>query len=320
MDQLRAIRTFLEVVDQASFAAAARTLDVAPAVVTRLVAQLERHLGTRLLNRTTRRVRLTLAGASYVEQVRGLLAALAEADAVARAASGTTAGHVRVQVPPSFAVHQLARVLPTFHARHPQVSIELQASGPVQSVGEHSDIALIVAPGLQIDGDFVARPLARSELLLCASPSYLDRRGRPEHPDDLAAHELLVPPLASVRRGLDFHREPCSDEPASIVTVRPRHPVVSSMQLDAIHAAAAAGMGIVGLPSFMADEALRTGQLERVLHHWRVATLSIHVGLPSRQHLPASTRAFRDFLVETFGSTPDADPWLTPTRLSRFQA
>lgn len=310
MDQLRAIRTFLEVVDRGGFAGAARALDQSPAVVTRLVAELENHLGTRLLNRTTRRVALTHAGEAYAERTRRLLLGIAEADAAAQAASGSTSGHIRVQVPPAFAVHQLAGVLPRFHARYPQVSIELMASGPVQSVDEQGDLAVIVAQGLQLDGDFIARPLARSELLLCASPSYIVRRGRPEHPDALDGHDLLVPPIASVRRGVQFHRAPLDDEPAAVVTIRPRQPVVSSMQLDAVFAAAIAGMGIVGLPSFMADEALREGRLERVLDRWHVATLSIHVGLPSRQHLPASTRAFRDFLVETFGRSPDADPWL----------
>jgi DNA-binding transcriptional LysR family regulator len=310
MDQLRAIRTFLEVVDQGGFAGAARALDLSPAVVTRLVAELERHLGTRLLNRTTRRVALTPAGTAYAEQTRRLLAGIAEADAAAQATSRSTAGHIKVQVPPAFAVHQLARVLPAFHLRCPQVTIELLASGPVQALGEHSDLALIVTQGPDLDGDFIARPLARSELVLCASAGYLRQRGRPGHPDELALHELLVPPIASVRRGVHFHRGPLDDEPAAVVTVRPRQPVVSSMQLDAVFAAAAAGMGIVGLPSFMADEALREGRFERVLEQWHVATLSIHVGLPSRHHLPASTRAFRDFLVETFGSLPDADPWL----------
>jgi DNA-binding transcriptional LysR family regulator len=310
MDQLRSIRTFLEVVDRGGFAGAARSLDQSPAVVTRLVAELERYLGARLLNRTTRRVALTHAGEAYAEQTRRLLVGLEEADAAAQAAATSTAGHIKVQVPPAFANHQLAKVLPGFHARFPQVSIELLASGPVQSVDEQGDLAVIVAQGLRIDGDFIARPLARSELLLCAAPSYLARRGRPEHPDRLDAHELLVPPIASLRRGVNFHRGPLDDEPAELVTIRPRLPAVSSMQFDAVFAAAVAGMGIVGLPSFMADEALRDGRLDHVLEDWHVATLSIHVGLPSRQHLPASTRAFRDYLVETFGKLPDADPWL----------
>lgn len=311
MDQLRAIRTFLEVVDRGGFAGAARALDQSPAVVTRLVAELEHHLGTRLLNRTTRRVAMTQAGEAYAAQTRRLLQGIEEADAAAQASSRSAAGHIRVQVPPAFAVHQLARVLPRFHTRHPQVSIELLASGPVQAVDEQSDLAVIVAQGLQIEGDFVARPLARSELVLCAAPAYLRHRGRPDHPDELTDHELLVPPIASVRRGIHFQRDRLDAEPADMITVRPRQPAVSSLQLDAVFAAAVAGMGIVGLPSFMAHEALRDGRLERLLEPWHVATLSIHVGMPSRQHLPTSTRAFRDFLVETFGSQPDEDPWLS---------
>lgn len=310
MDQLRAIRTFLEVVDRKGFAGAARALDQSPAVVTRLVAELEQHLGTRLLHRTTRRVALTPAGEAYAEQTRQLLAGLEDADAAAQAHTRATAGHLKVQVPPAFAVHQLARVLPRFHARHPEVSLELLASGPVMSVGEDSDVAILVTQGLALDGSFVARPLARSELVLCAAPSYLHERGRPAHPAELSQHDVLVPPIASVRRGVSFHRGALDDEPPVVVTLRPRQPAVSSLQLEAVYAAALAGMGIVGLPSFMADEALREGRLERLLERWHVDTLSVHVGLPTRRHLPARTRALRDFLVETFGAMPDADPWL----------
>ncbi|MCW5635149.1 MAG: LysR family transcriptional regulator [Rubrivivax sp.] len=310
MDQLRAIRVFLKVVEQGSFAGAARVLDLSPAVVTRLVAELEGHLHTRLLNRSTRSVALTQAGESYAERTRSLLVELDEADAEAQSGSTRVQGHLRVQVPPSFAVHQLARALPHFHAQYPDVSLELVATGPVAGVDDTSDISIIFAGGFEVEGEFVARPLARSELLLCASPEYLARKGRPVRPADLEALDTLIPPIAQARRGITFHRAALADEPRQSITVRPAAPVVSSMQLDAVYAAALAGMGIAGLPSFMAEQPLREGRLTHVLDDWHVATFSLHVGLPSRRHVPARTRAFRDFLLQAYGRDPDADPWL----------
>jgi DNA-binding transcriptional LysR family regulator len=310
MDQLRAIRTFLKVVDQGGFAGAARALDQSPAVVTRLVAELEKHLHTRLLNRSTRRVALTQAGETYAERTRQLLIDLDEADLEAQAVATHPRGHLRVLVPPAFAVHQLARDLPRFHAQCPDVSLELVATGPVVGVDDGCDVSIIFSGARPLDGDFIARPLAKSELVLCAAPSYLERRGRPLHPDDLEGFDALLPPIAQARRGITFHRGPSDDEPGTSITVRPPVPVVSSMQLEAVYASAMAGMGIAGLPSFMAEQALRDGQLERVLADWHVATFSLHVGLPSRHHMPARTRAFRDFLLQTYGSQPDSDPWL----------
>ena len=201
--------------------------------------------------------------------------------------------------------------LPRFRERHPKVSIELHATGPVHSVDERFDLSIIVSQGLSLDGDFIARPLARSELVLCAAPAYLEQHGRPHHPNDLVQHDALIPPLLGARRGVTFHRGPLDDEPAASVTVQPPEPVVASLQLEAMLAAADAGLGIAALPSFMAAQSLRAGRLERVLDRWHVVTLSIHVGVASRQHLPARTRVFRDFLVETYGAAPDDDPWLT---------
>ena len=310
MDQLRAIKMFLEVVDRGGFASAARSLDQSPAVVTRRVADLEHQLGTRLLNRSTRRVALTQAGAAYADRTRQLLIDMEEADAAAQAVTTRAHGPLRVQVPPAFAVHQLARHLPRFHAACPEVSLELMASGPVPGVDESADISIIFTGGLALDGDFIARPLARSELVLCAAPGYLDRRGRPSHPSDLESLDPLLAATANARRGISFHRGAFADTPAATVTVRPRPPVVSSMQFDAVFATAVAGLGVAGLPSFMVEQALLEGRLERVLEKWHVATFSLYVGLPSRQHVPAHTRAFSDFLLQTYGSQPEADPWL----------
>lgn len=315
MDQLRAMKVFAKVVDEGGFARAARALDMAPAVVTRVVAELEDLLGARLLNRTTRSVSLTEIGEQYLEKVRGILQDLEEADALASAAAREPRGHLRLLCPPAIAVHLIAPQLPVFHARVPQVTVEITAPGPVETVDETFDISLFSrreAP----EGDFIARRLARSEVVVCAAPAYLDRRGRPQHPSELAQHDTVVPPLASLQRGLTFYRGPLDhplDAPRDglqAYTMKPaRHATLGTTHIDICFAAARAGLGIAGLPSYVIGHALRQGELERVLPEWRLFDMALWAGLPSRRHLPARTRAFLDFLLETFGGE-DRDPWL----------
>src|SRR5512147_2855490 len=134
MDRLHSMRTFARVIDAGSFAGAARELNLSPAVVTRLVADLEEHLGARLINRTTRRLALTDIGELYLERVRQILTEIDEAEALASAASSEPRGHVRVLTTPAFATHQIAKLLPRFRAAYPRVSIELTAQGPVETV------------------------------------------------------------------------------------------------------------------------------------------------------------------------------------------
>jgi DNA-binding transcriptional LysR family regulator len=311
MDQLRAMRVFARVIDEGGFAKAARALDMAPPVVTRLVAELEAHLGARLLNRTTRRLSLTEVGESYLARVRTILVEVEEAEALAGEATKEPRGHLRVIAPPALAVHQLAKHLPRFHALYPQVTIELDAPGPIDTVHEDYDITLMSARH-PLDGDFIARRLARTEVITCASPEYLDRRGRPQHPHELADHEALLPPISDLQHGLTFYSGAWGDdEPGGeTVTVVPtRRATLSTTHIDTMYAAALAGLGVAGLPSFVIEDALLEHALERVLPAWRLFSTTLWAGMPTRQHMPARTRAFLDFLVEVFGGQ-DRDPWL----------
>jgi len=316
MDELKAMRTFAQVVDNGSFVGASRALDVAPAAVTRIVADLEQHLGARLLTRTTRRTALTQVGERYLGRVRRILHEVDEATALVRQEQTAPEGAVRVLAPPAFAAHQLARRLPRFHALHPRITVDVTASGPVEAPGAEHDISIVVKqPALQ--GEFIARRLARSEVIACAAPAYLERHGRPVHPAELSEHQLLLPPL---QKGLTFVRAGSDDDAlgadldaaghdAERITVAPARPLLHSTSPDLHHAGALAGIGIAGLPSFAADEALRARSLEHVLPGWRLADLSIWACMPSRRHVPASTRALMDFLVAEFGGR-DRDPWI----------
>ena len=310
MDQLRALKVFVHVIDDGSFAAAARSLDLAPAVVTRLVAELEEHLGARLINRTTRRLALTDIGEAYLERARRILIEVEEAEALATASTTEARGHIRVLVPPAIAVHQLAKHLLKFHQRYPQVTVELHSPGPVTTMDEAYDLTILHARQ-PLDGDFVARRLARSEVIMCASPEYLNARGRPQHPHDLRHHDAMLPPQSDLQRGMVLQRGGWGDDESGgeSVTLIPKKPVLTTSHIDTHYAAALHGLGVAGLPSFLIEDALMENALERVLPEWRLFSFTIWACMPTRKYMPARTRVFLDFLLEIFGGE-DRDPWL----------
>jgi DNA-binding transcriptional LysR family regulator len=314
MDQLRAMRVFVRAVDEGSLAGAGRALDLAPAGVTRILAELEAHLNARLLHRTTRRLALTEAGERYLHSARRLLAELDEADAEAGAASTDARGTLRVMAPPAFAAHQLAPLLPLLHQRCPRLRLEMSAAGAVEAVDAHHDVSIVSLGAQPLQGDFIARPLAASSFVLCAAPAYLARAGCPAEPEQLLGHAGLLPAVASVRRELTLYRVKDASSsrraaPDSVTLPEPQ-PLLATAQLDLLLAAALAGAGIAGLPSFLAVPALRDGRLQRVLPAWQGGRLALHAAMPTRRHVPARTRVFVDLLVERFGGSLERDPWL----------
>jgi len=307
MDQLRAMRVFARVIEEGGFSKAAQALDIAPAVATRLVAELEEHLQARLMHRTTRRITLTDVGEAYLERVRAILSDVDDAGAAANVATSEPRGVLRVMAPPGFSAHQLAHLLPGFRERYPKVDIELTVSGTMaEAADDNHDVTIVVAKR-PLEGGFVARTLACTELVLCGSPDYLDARGVPLHPEDLVGHDALLPVPPSVRRELEF--TPAAGGPPVRVEIL-RTPVLATTHTDSLYAAALAGLGIAGLPSFVAAQALHRGRLRRVLPHWRLATLPVVAAMPTRKHVPMRTRVFIDYLVGELGGEMK-DPWLT---------
>jgi DNA-binding transcriptional LysR family regulator len=312
MDQLRAMKVFARVVDEGGFAKAARALDMAPPVVTRMVAELEDHLGARLLNRTTRRLALTEVGEQYLDKVRSILVDIDESEALASASTQEPRGHLRVLCPPAVAVHQLAKHLPRFQAQYPQVTLEVDLPGPVDTVDPAYDITIFSRRDTP-DGDFIARRLARTEVVACASPAYLAQRGRPQHPSELPGHKSIIPPMGALQNRLVFYSGPAGADLAvgeRYELPQPNHPALGTTSIDLMYAAARAGLGITGLPSYLIEDALRDRSLERVLPGWRLFDMTLWAGMPTRRHLPARTRAFLDFLLQVFGGE-DRDPWLS---------
>lgn len=305
MDQLRAMRVFARVIDEGSFAGAARALELAPAVVTRLIAELEEHLGTRLIQRTTRSLSLSPLGERYLERVRAILADLDEAEALVQSSSDAPQGHVRLLAPPAFLTHQLVPRLPAFHAEHPRVTLSLTAASDGSGPDEHHDLAILALRDPPDCDDFTARLLARSEIVLCATPDYLALAGRPVSPQALERHQLLLPPTSLLQRDITLFR-PVDAASARVAT--PRQPLLSSTHADTLRAAALAGLGIAGLTSMMADDALRQGTLERVLPGWQAPGVGLWLMQPAHRHVPTRTRVLRDFLLRTFGGE-NRDPW-----------
>ena len=304
MDQLRSLRIFTQVIAAGSFAGAARALDLAPAVVTRAVADLEQHLGARLLNRTSRRLALTEIGEAYLLRAQQLLVDLADADALASAQTLRPEGPLRIVCPPAFAAHQLARQLPRFHVLYPQITLEIATPGPVEAADEHFDVSILSIGEQPLQGDFIARQLASSAFIICASPAYLAQHGTPQTPQQLLEHQALLPAVSAVRRELTLYG------PAGQKINLPLIPaLLSSSQIELLLAACLAGLGIAGLPSFIAEQALNNGALVRVLPEWQGTTLNLYAAMPTRKHIPARTRVFVDFLVQTFGGS-STDPWL----------
>jgi DNA-binding transcriptional LysR family regulator len=236
--------------------------------------------------------------------VQDVLDRIEEAENVARDAAREVSGTLRVAAVASFAAYALAPHLPRFFERCPKVRLELTSvAGILDGADEAYDVSLIILPELPAQATFVARRLASTELIACASPAYLAGQAPPLHPDDLQHHRCLLPAF---------------DNPLSRAFV-PRGggeavlgPVASHLvttNVEALREAAEAGLGITALPSFLAAPSLASGRLQWVLSSWRLPTVGIWAGLPSRRYLPARTRAFVDWLVQVYGGE-DADPWL----------
>jgi len=290
MDRFQEMRAFVTVVNAGSFVRAADTLNVSKTAVSRLVADLESRLGTRLLQRTTRKLSLTEEGEVFQERCKGLLDGLEEAEAELSAHTGEVIGQLRVNVPVSFGLLQLARLWPRFMAAHPRVTLEVTlADRIIDLVDEGYDLAVRIAR--LPSSSLVSRQLAATRMVLCASPEYLRRHGTPTHPSDIARHSVSTYTLLSMGDQWEFEGR---DGPVA-VKVMPRMRTNSG---DTCCAAAVGHQGIVLQPSFLVADYLASGALVEVLPEYRSIELGVYAVYPSRKHLTPKVRALIDFLVD----------------------
>lgn len=295
MDRLQTLRVFQRVVDEGSFAAAARALDLSPAVVTRLVASLEAHLGARLLQRTTRRVSLTEAGQAYLERIRPILQDLDDADAMVSTLTMEPTGLLRVQTVPALATHVLGPMLAGFRSAYPRIRLLIHVDNQLDPPIEDFDVTL-----LGVRDDFDAQVVARrlisgTEAILVASPAYLAQRGMPAHPRDLVHHDCLRTVEASHRQGpWRLFRADAPDD----VFEADVPPALWSNHTDTLIRAALDGAGITSTTVELVATQLESGELVRVLSPWITGRLALYAALPSRKYLPQRTRVFLDYLTD----------------------
>lgn len=303
MDRLQSMRVFAKVVEQGSFARAATLLELSNAVVTRHVADLETHLGTRLLNRTTRKLSLTESGMVYLERVRQIVQDIDDAEAIASSQAKNPAGTLRVYSHLGFGQLQLAKLLPTYAQKFPDVTLDVTLSDrTVDLVEDGFDIGIFI--GMQkFDVSMISRQIGTTEVLLCASPGYLKQHGAPQVPEDVSHHACLNFSFEQLR-----HRWPIEGPDGTTVHI----PVTSKMLSnngELLRQCAMAGMGIVIRPSFSLSDDLVSGRLVRLLPEYHLGQMSVAMVYPSRRLLSATVRSFVDFITTQFPH-PERDPWL----------
>jgi len=304
MDSLTSMKVFGAIVEAGSFASAARRLRLSRAVVTKHVAALEDRLNVRLLERTTRRVSVTEAGARYYERCTQILAEIEDAEREAAQATAMPRGTLRISAPHTFAIAHVAPYLAEFRSRFPEVNLELVLSDRfVDLLEEGFDLAIRIADGLP-ESSLVARRLAPCRFAVCSAPEYFKRHGEPQTPDDLAKHLCLGYTLSPREYSWVFV---CPHDKRHVVNV---DGPLRSNSGDMLRAAAVGGAGVVLLPSFYVGEDLERGRLKAVLTDYRVQEYGIYAVYPSRKHLTAKVKTFIDFLSERYGSEPYWDEWL----------
>jgi DNA-binding transcriptional LysR family regulator len=293
------------VADAGGFSAAARRLGTSKSVVSERISRLEARLGARLFHRTTRRLALTEAGQVCYEHGRRILDEAARAEGELAALGGEPRGQVRVTASVQFAGAHLAPMLPALRERHPHVTVDIIATDAVTDLaGEGVDVAVRFM-GRREGRRVAGRVLAPLRYLLCAAPAYLERRGTPSRPEDLARHDCL---LFRASPGWDewSFRRPAAAEGAPTARVRAAGPVCSDSGI-VLREAAIAGMGVAQLSTVNAAEALRSGRLVRVLTDWPLAGLedralwAVYTGSGA---VPPKARAFVEFLAERVGDPP----------------
>ena len=297
MDRLEAMATFVRVVDSGSVSGAADHLNVAKSAVSRRLRDLEAHLGAELLRRTTRRLTLTETGRAYYERCVRILADVTEAEDAVSFQHGRLAGQLRVAAPLSFGLLHLQPAIDAFMQAHPDVRFDLDLNDrQVDLVAEGFDVGVRIAD--LPDSSLIARRLAPTRAVACASPEYLAQRGLPVVPDDLLHHDCLVytnmPEPAWWRYTDDAGRK-------QHVTVQPRLRVNNG---DFLRQAAVAGEGIILSPTFIVYRDIAEGRLTPILTDLNWPILQAYALYPQTRHLSARVRAFVDFLAERFAGRP----------------
>lgn len=288
MDTLLSLRVFAEVAEHKNFSAVADRLNISPAMTSKHVKHVEARVGARLLNRNSRNVSLTEAGAEYLQTIRPLLDGLAEAEAQLTTDSLSPRGTLRMSMPVWMSNPAFANILAAYHQQNPHVTFDIDLSGrKINMVEEGIDLALRVA--FKLDDGLIARKLGDVTFQMAAAPAFLDSFGRPETPDDLNDAPMLAYSQVAADGRIKFGGEKGVD-----LKLRP---ILVSSNESILHQAAVAGMGFAMLPNWAAQNDVKGGQLETILPETVWPKLPIQAIYADRSYLPAKVRSFLDFLA-----------------------
>lgn len=291
-----AIPVFVAVVENGGFSAAARSLGITKSAVSKRINQLEKHLGVRLLHRTTRKLSLTEAGERYFEHAAQALTAAGQAEDAVTELQGEPQGKLKINSPMSFGRLHVAPLIPKLLKRYPKLQIDLVMDDrTVDLVAEGFDVAIRSASGNLPASALVARKLAPLRQVLCASRDYIDRHGLPTTPTELTEHNCVLFSYSSDKNEWTLQGE----EETEIVAVSGSYRVSNS---EAILEALRQGIGIGRLPTFVAGPDLKAGRLVEVLEPYRIPDHTFYAVFPEREYLPAKVRVFLDFAIEYFGN------------------
>ncbi|MEQ8326764.1 MAG: LysR family transcriptional regulator [Parvibaculum sp.] len=298
---LNAYAVYARVVELGGFTAAAEALGLSKSMVSRQISTLEDALGVRLLNRTTRRIALTEAGAVVFERAQRIVMEAQEAAEEATCVEGAVRGQLRINAPMSFGISQLGPVMPEFMARYPELTVDLVLNDRrVNLIEEGFDVSLRISA--LTDSSLIARQLAPVERYIVGSPAYFEKHGVPKRPSDLAGHDFMLYTLLARPNILEMENAKGEKEQ---VELKGRFLCNNA---DAMVEMMLKGMGLVFSPDVLCHQHLKSGALVRVLEDWTVPALTLHAIYPHSRHLAAKVRAFVDFTVEKFG--PGKAPWV----------
>jgi DNA-binding transcriptional LysR family regulator len=300
MDKLASIRAFTKVVQLGSFSNAAKELRLSRSAISKYIIELEEELGVQLLHRTTRSASPTESGQAYYDRCLAILADLEEADMAVKRLQAEPRGIMRINAPMSFGTLHLGRALADFMEKYPELRIQLVLSDEfLDPVQEGFDVTLRIAELLS--SSLIARKIVPARRVICAAPSYLERRGTPEHPIDLRHHDCLT--YGHLATGNQWKLTgPDGDHWVQIPWM------LCTNNAEVLRDAAIRGRGIALLPTFIAGAELRDGGLRAILTTYTAPELSLYAIYPPTRHLSIKIRAIIDFLVERFGGQPYWDP------------
>lgn len=298
-DRYNEMVVFSRVATLGSFSAAARELELTPSAVSKLISRLEDRLGVRLFQRTTRSLRLTDEGGTFLESCRDILLDIEQAELEVAAMQSSVTGTLNITVISAFARTQLCKIMPVFMARHPDLHVELSLTErQVDLINEQVDLAILISEEV-IDQSLISRKLATNKRVICASPEYIEKFGAPQTPEDLLKHNCLT--HSSIHHFNDWQFR--DGDEIKVMSIEGNFRTNSA---SALHEAVKAGIGIARIATFVTQPSLDAGELIPLLTEHTHDSSNILAVYPNRRHLSTRVRAFIDFLIEQYTPAP---PW-----------